>query len=67
MSVYEMSANELYMAYGNNATPEELLDQGRTVIAQRLMNEEGLTQEAAYYATDRILEIAQEAIDSRQQ
>lgn len=66
MSVYELSAREIYDAYGNTATPEEILDQGRTAIANRLMREEGLTDEEALYAADQMLELAQEVLDEQE-
>lgn len=57
---YERTANEVYAAYAEQWGPEEIVNMGRTEIASRLMVEEGLTQDAAYFAADQILQIADE-------
>ena len=57
---YERTANEVYAAYAEQWDPEEIVDMDRTEIASRLMVEEGLTEEAAYFAADQILQIAEE-------
>lgn len=62
---HELSAEEVYGTYVENIDPEELLSQGRTGIASSLMLKKGLNQEAAYFAADQILRIAQEKIDSQ--
>jgi hypothetical protein len=59
MSVYQLSARELYDAYVPGQEPAEVLAQGREAIAQRLRVEEGLDQREAYYAADQILVAAQ--------
>ncbi len=56
---HELSAGEIYATYAKNKKPEELLKKGRTKIAQSLMVEQGLNQEAAYLAADRILIVAE--------
>lgn len=69
MSLYEMSAREIYDAYVSETDPDELLQMDRREIASQLMVDSGLDQEAAYYATDQILEVAQQLseIQSQQQ
>ena len=66
MSVYELSARELYDAYAQGAGPAELLKRTRVEIATRLRVEEGLRQEEAYYAADQILAHARDLVESRQ-
>lgn len=61
----ELSAEEVYMTYIEDIKPEELLRRGRTKLASSLMLKEGLNQDAAYFAADQILRIAQEKIDSQ--
>lgn len=63
MSVYDMTARELYMGYAGGKTAEDLLDESRQQIAQRAMLEGGLDEEAAYYAADEILDYAQTIVD----
>jgi hypothetical protein len=60
MSVYELSARELYDAYAGSRDPAEVMAQGREALAQRLRIEHGLRQEDAYYAADQILAAAQQ-------
>lgn len=55
---YELSDEEVYATYIENENPSEIFDQGRTEIATRLMVTEGLNQEAAYMAADKILQVA---------
>jgi hypothetical protein len=55
MSVYELSAREIYETYVGYQVPPDLLTEGREEIATRLRVEEGLRQEEAYYAADQIL------------
>jgi len=59
MSVYEMSAAELYEAYANEVPPIDLLNLDRKEIAERLMLQEGLDEKSAYYAADQMLAYAQ--------
>jgi hypothetical protein len=55
-----MSAREIYDAYVSETDPSELLQMDRRDIASQLMVDSGLGQEDAYYATDQILEVAQQ-------
>ncbi|MFZ6028647.1 MAG: PRC-barrel domain-containing protein [Chloroflexota bacterium] len=59
MSVYELSAKEIYDSYARNNPPAVLLAQGRDGLAARLQVEEGLTDKEAYYAADQMLTFAQ--------
>ena len=59
MSVYQMSASELYQAYANEVDVMDFINLDRDDIAERLMAEEGLDDKSAYYAADRMLEYAQ--------
>jgi hypothetical protein len=56
----ELTAEEVYATYAKGQDPQEFLSKGRTEIASELMVEEGLKQEAAYFAADQILRVAQE-------
>lgn len=56
--VDELSADEIYAAYARDADPSDLLRDGRTKLAAKLMVEEGFDEEAAYYTADQILSIA---------
>lgn len=62
---HELSAEEVYGTYVEDIEPEELINQGRTGIANSLMIKEGLNQDAAYFAADQILRVAQRKIDSQ--
>jgi hypothetical protein len=53
-----MTGSELYAAYGNEIPHEDFINLERDDIARRLMDEEGLDEKSAYYATDRMLEFA---------
>lgn len=63
--VYELSADEVYATYARDADPSELINEGRTKLASKLMVEEGLSQDAAYYAADQIMRVAVENIENR--
>lgn len=57
----DLTPRELFDTYIEGDTiGSELLEEGRTKIASRLMVEHGLSQEAAYFAADKILEFATE-------
>jgi ribosome-associated translation inhibitor RaiA len=56
----ELTAEEVYATYVKDQEPEKFLRKDRTEIASKLMMEEGLKQEAAYFAADQILRVAQE-------
>jgi len=62
---WELSAEEVYGTYVNDIEPKELLQYGRTQLASSLMLKEGLNQEAAYFAADQILRIAQRKLDDQ--
>ncbi|MGB7873075.1 MAG: hypothetical protein WBL25_01735 [Anaerolineales bacterium] len=61
----ELSAEEVYATYVKNQNPEELLRKDRTEIASALMVEEGLAQEAAYFAADQILRVAEKSANAQ--
>jgi len=56
---YELSPDEIYATYAKNQKPTDMVGKSRTEIASRLMVEEGLNEEAAYFAADQILYVAQ--------
>lgn len=60
LSVMELTSREIFDIYVEKAIPEEMLNQGRDEIATKMMLDENLDQESAYYAADRILEFAQQ-------
>jgi hypothetical protein len=63
MIVRDLDAQEVYATYVEDKTPSQLLDEGRTDIASRLMVEQGLSQEEAFFAADKILQAAQEILN----
>ncbi len=62
---YELSADEIYATYAKGWQPEDVLQMDHTQIASRLMVEHGLTQDAADFAADQILLVA-ERIDDQE-
>ena len=60
---YDLSADEIYATYAKGWQPEEVLQMDHTEIASRLMVEQGLTQDAADFAADQILLVAQRIND----
>ena len=60
---YELSADEIYATYAKGWQPEEILRMDHTEIASRLMVEQGLTQDAADFAADQILLVAERIND----
>jgi ribosome-associated translation inhibitor RaiA len=62
-SVYQLSTRELFDTYVGQLDVTKVLNRSRIDIATELMANEGLDQEAAYYAADEILVFAQEAVD----
>ena len=62
--VDDLSPQEVFATYMKDAEPAELMDEGRTQIASRLMVKNGLSQEAAYFAADKILQAAQENLNN---
>jgi len=60
---YDLSADEIYATYAKGWQPEEVLEMDHTEIASRLMLEQGLTQDAADFAADQILLVAERIND----
>ena len=60
---YELSADEIYATYAKGWQPEEVVRMDHTEIASRLMIEQGLTQDAADFAADQILLVAERIND----
>lgn len=63
---YELSADEIYATYAKGWQPEDVLQMDHTEIASRLMTEQGLTQDAADFAADQILLVAERINDQEQ-
>ena len=60
---YDLSADEIYATYAKGWQPEDVLRMNHTEIASRLMVEQGLTQDAADFAADQILLVAERIND----
>jgi ribosome-associated translation inhibitor RaiA len=60
---YDLSADEIYATYAKGWQPEDVLNMDHTEIASRLMVEHGLTQDAADFAADQILLVAERIND----
>jgi ribosome-associated translation inhibitor RaiA len=60
---YDLSAEEVYATYAKGWQPEDVLQMDHTQIASRLMLEQGLTQDAADFAADQILLVAERIND----
>jgi ribosome-associated translation inhibitor RaiA len=58
---YDLSAEEIYATYAKGWKPVEVLEMERDDIVQHLMVEHGLTQDAADFAADQILLVAERA------
>jgi len=58
LSIYDLSAKEVFNTFLDveEENPENLILDGRDQIASRLISEEHLDQDTAYYAADQILE-----------
>jgi ribosome-associated translation inhibitor RaiA len=56
---YDLSADEIYATYAKGWQPEDVIQMNHTEIASRLMVEQGLTQDAADFAADQILLVAE--------
>ena len=63
---YDLSADEIYATYAKGWQPEDVLQMDHTEIARRLMVEQGLTQDAADFAADQILLVAERINDQEQ-
>ena len=59
---YDLSAEEIYATYVKDWQPDEILEMDRTEIVSHLMVEEGLTQDAADFAADQILRVAERIV-----
>lgn len=60
---YDLSADEIYATYAKGWQPEDVLRMDHDEIASRLMVEQGLTQDAADFAADQILLVAERIND----
>jgi len=56
---YDLSAEEIYASYATGWQPDEILEMDRAEIVRHLMVEEGLAQDAADFAADQILRVAE--------
>jgi hypothetical protein len=63
---YDLSAEEIYATYARDWEPDEILEMDRTEIVSHLMLEEGLTQDAADFAADQILRVAERITSGRE-
>ena len=60
---YDLTADEIYATYAKGWDPDEVRRMDHTEIASRLMVEQGLTQDAADFAADQILLVAERIND----
>jgi ribosome-associated translation inhibitor RaiA len=63
---YDLSAEEIYATYARDWEPDEILEMDRTEIVSHLIVEEGLTQDAADFAADQILRVAERITSGRE-
>jgi ribosome-associated translation inhibitor RaiA len=56
---YDLTAEEIYASYARGWDPDEIRGMDHTGIASRLMVEYGITQDAADFAADQILLVAE--------
>jgi ribosome-associated translation inhibitor RaiA len=56
---YDLTADEIYATYAKDWEPDEILEMDRAVIVNHLMVEEGLPQDAADFAADQIILVAE--------
>src|SRR5690606_32122410 len=59
---YDLSAEEIYASYARGWQPDEILEMDRTEMIRHLMVEEGLPQDAADFAADQIILVAERKI-----
>ena len=59
---YDLSAEEIYASYATSWQPDEILEMDRAEIVRHLMVAEGLAQDAADFAADQILRVAERII-----
>lgn len=62
---YDLSAEEIYASYARGWQPDEILEMDRTDMIRHLMVEEGLPQDAADFAADQIILVAERKIGGR--
>jgi len=55
--ICELSAQEVYGTYMKDADPVDILKDEHTKLDAKLMVEEGLDEEATYYAADQIMPV----------
>jgi ribosome-associated translation inhibitor RaiA len=60
---YDLTPEEIFATYAKGWDPEEIRAMDTTQIASRLMIEQGLTQDAADFAADQIVLVAEEIHD----
>jgi len=63
MAALREAADEIHATYAKGWQPEDVLLMDHTEIARRLMLEHGLTQDAADFAADQILFVAERIND----
>jgi ribosome-associated translation inhibitor RaiA len=56
---YDLTADEIYATYVKDWGPDEILEMDRAEIVSHLMVEEGLPQDAADFAADQIIRVAE--------
>ena len=56
---YDLTADEIYATYAKDWEPDEILEMDRTEIVSHLMVNEGLPQDAADFAADQIILVAE--------
>ena len=63
---YDLSADEIYATYAKGWQPEEVLRMDHDEIARHLVMEHGLTPDAADFAADQILLVAERINDGEE-
>src|SRR5919106_1505211 len=63
---YDLTADEIYATYAKDWEPDEILEMDRAVIVNHLMVEEGLPQDAADFAADQIILVAERIISGEE-
>ncbi|MGC9335682.1 MAG: hypothetical protein ACP5JJ_16160 [Anaerolineae bacterium] len=66
MSIFELTAKEIYDTYIGATDPGEVVQESRNDLATRLRVEENLSQEEAYHAADEILAYAWDLVEAHQ-
>lgn len=57
--ILALSEREVYDSYGENADLADLIKEGRTKLASRMMIDYGLSEVAAFTAADKMIQFAQ--------